>query len=313
MYRSVLVPLDGSPFGEQALPLAVSIARRAKATLQLVHVATPLDVAYAGAMIVPDPDLDYILESRQRYYLERTAQRVQGFADLPVGTVLLRGETASSIRQHVVKEKVDLIVMTTHGRGSLARFWLGSVADEMVRQMPTPILLVRPREGEPAWGQEPALKHILLPLDGTPLAERILEPAIALGSLMAADYTLLRAIKPVLPTGWPPEADSLGEGVAKLLARIEATHEMLGREARGYLEEVAGRLRSRQLRVQSRVLVEEQVGRAIVEAAAPGEVDLIALATHGRRGLSRLVLGSVADKVIRGAAVPVLVQRPPQE
>jgi nucleotide-binding universal stress UspA family protein len=313
MYRSVLVPLDGSSFGEQALPLAASIARRAKAALQLVHVATPLDVAYAEAMLVSDPDLEYTLEMQQRDYLEQMAKRVESSAELPVSTVLLRGEVASSIRLHAVKEKVDLVVMTTHGRGALARFWLGSVTDEMVRHLPIPILLVRPQEGEPMWRHEPMLKHILLPLDGTPLAEQILEPAIALGSLMGADYTLLRAIKPVLPPGSPPGGESFSDRAAKLLTQSKITHERLAREAHGCLEQVAQRLRAREWRVQTRVLVEEQPGRAILDALAPAEIDLLALATHGRRGLSRLVLGSVADKVIRGSAVPVLVQRPAHE
>jgi nucleotide-binding universal stress UspA family protein len=313
MYRSVLVPLDGSSFGEQALPLAAGIARRAKAALQLVHVATPLDVAYAEALLVPDPELEYALEKRQRGYLEQTAKRAESFAQLPVSTVLLRGEVASSIQLHAVGEKVDLVVMTTHGRGALARFWLGSVADELVRHLTIPILLVRPQEGEPIWQHEPVPKHILLPLDGTPLAEQILEPAIALGGLTGAEYTLLRAIKPVLPTGPLPGGESLGERAEKLLTRIQATHERLAREAHGYLEQVARRLRACGLRVQTRVLVEEQPGRAILVTIAPAAIDLIALATHGRRSLSRWVLGSVADKVIRGSAVPVLVQRPAQE
>jgi nucleotide-binding universal stress UspA family protein len=313
MYRSVLVPLDGSSFGEHALPLAASIARRAKAALQLVHVATPQDVAYAEALLVPDPELQYTLETQQKDYLEQMAKRVESFAQLPVSTSLLRGEVASSIRLHAVKGKVDLVVMTTHGRGALARFWLGSVADELVRHLPIPILLVRPQEGEPMWGHEPVLKHILMPLDGTPLAEQILEPATALGSLMGSDYTLLRAIKPVLPPGCPPAGESFSDRTEKLLTQIQITHERLAREAHGYLEQVAQRLRGRDLRVQTQVLVEGQPGRAILDAIAPAAIDLIALAAHGRRGLSRLVLGSVADKIIRGAAVPVLVQRPAQE
>jgi nucleotide-binding universal stress UspA family protein len=310
MYHSVLVPLDGSSFGEHALPLAVSIARRANAALQLVHVATTLDAAYGEAMLVPDPDLELILETRQKAYLERMVGRVKSFAELPVSSVLLRGETASAIRLHAVKEKVDLVVMTTHGRSAMGRFWLGSVADEMVRHLPIPILLVRPREGEPTWEHEPVLKHILLPLDGTPLAEQMLEPAVALGSLMAADYTLLRAVKLALPLANPPEGASFDDRVAKLLKRIEIAHEQLCREARAYLQQVAGRLQARDLNVHTRVMVEDPPGRAIIEASQPAEIDLIALATHGRRGLSRLVLGSVADKVIRGATVPVLVQRP---
>ena len=99
--------------------------------------------------------------------------------------------------------------MTTHGRGPLTRFWLGSVADELVRRASVPLLLVRPHEGVPDLAQEPILQHLLIPLDGSELAEQVLEPAVALGTLMAADYSLLRIYGPLSrrrstrwATGW---------------------------------------------------------------------------------------------------------------
>src|SRR5262249_25420545 len=97
---------------------------------------------------------------------------------------------------------------------------------------------------------------------------------------------------------------------AALIGRMQAVHAQLVEEAKAYLEGVAERLRARSVRVRTRVVLEEKPGSAIVREAVPSAIDLIAMGTHGRRGLSRLFLGRVADKVIRGAAVPVLVERP---
>jgi nucleotide-binding universal stress UspA family protein len=127
---------------------------------------------------------------------------------------------------------------------------------------------------------------------------------------MEADYTLLRVIRPVLPAHYTPEGASLGEKARDLLTRTQALHKQLRQEARSYLEQVAERLADEACQVETRVAVEEQPGVAILHEATPPAVDAVALETHGRRGLSRLMLGSVADKVIRGATVPVLVHRP---
>jgi nucleotide-binding universal stress UspA family protein len=138
----------------------------------------------------------------------------------------------------------------------------------------------------------------------------MIEPAVALGSLMEAQYTLQRVIKPVLPPGYKLEGASLTGLAETVLKDIERIQDSLHREAQDYLERVAAPLRARALRVQTKVAVEQQPGMAILHEASASAIDLIALETHGRRGLSRLVLGSVADKVIRGASGPVLVQRP---
>jgi len=310
MYGSLLVPLDGSVFGEHALPLALSIARRAGATLTVLHVYGPVAAVYAEGPPAFDDSLDLHLKERQQAYLDGVVQRVRDVSSVSVRSELLEGETADAIRAAVSSRGVDLVVMTTHGRGPLGRFWLGSVADELVRHLPAPLLLVRPREAAPDLGQEPVLKHVLLPLDGSALAEQMIEPAVALGSLMGAHYTLVRVIKPVLPSAYRLQGASLTELAESVLKQIETMHESLHREAQNYLDQVAARLRARSLQVQTRVTVEQQPAVAILHEAASSAIDLIALETHGRRGLSRLVLGSVADKVVRGASVPVLVHRP---
>jgi nucleotide-binding universal stress UspA family protein len=310
MYKSLLVPLDGWIFAEHALPLALSIARRAGASLTLLHVHAPPAMVYPDGATAFDETLDLQLKERKQAYLESTARRLRDLSAVMVRSEMVEGETADAIRAAATSMGVDLVVMTTHGRGPLGRFWLGSVADELVRHLPVPLLLLRPGEDPPDYRQEPVLKRVLLPLDGSALAEQMIGPAVALGDLMEAQYNLFRVIKPVLPQAYKLQGASLTELAESVLKQIELTQDSLHREAQDYLERVAAPLRDRSLRVQTRIAVEQQPALAILHEEKASAIDLIALETHGRRGLSRLVLGSVADKVIRGASSPVLVHRP---
>jgi nucleotide-binding universal stress UspA family protein len=311
MYRIVLVPLDGSTLGEHALPLALSIARRAGAGLQVLHVHSPPEALYSPEGIFLDDSLDARLRQGEQAYLDGIVKRLAAVSSVTVTPVLLEGQgIAASLRTAAAERNADLVVMTTHGRGPLGRFWLGSVADQLVRDLPVPLLLVRPHDSSPDFLREPVLKHILLPLDGSALAEQMLEPALTLGKLMDADYTLLRVIKPVLPIGYDFQGVGFGPAAQSVLNRINEAHEQLHRDAEDYLNRVAARLRSESVRVETRVEVEEQPAVAILKRPAASAIDLIALETHGRRGLARLFLGSVADKVIRGTSLPVLVNRP---
>jgi nucleotide-binding universal stress UspA family protein len=312
MYHSVMVPLDGSPFGEHALPLAQAIARRAGARLDLVNVVPPLAPVYAeGVYFGPVGDLEGQLESQQRDYLARVGGRLTGVDAGSVRIDVLRGEVTTALLAHAEKVKPDLVVMATHARGPMGRFWLGSVADEMVRQLAPPVLLVRPREEAVDLAREPELGRVLLPLDGTGLAEQMIEPAVALGGLMAgSEFILMRVIEPVVPVSRMPDTAAVDHEARTMLREIRAIQDRLHAEAEAYLEKIGASLRGRGLKVQTRVGVEEQPAVAILHETEARGVGLIALATHGRRGLARLLMGSVADKVIRAAHVPVLVRRP---
>ncbi len=307
MYRSILVPLDGSPFGEHALPLALSIARRARASLQVVHVYVPLAPLFAESHAGFDSSFDPLLKEQSRAYLDDVVRRLKDVSGVPVTSAFLEGTVVDALREQVAARGAELVVMTTHGRGTVARAWLGSVADQLVRRMPVPVLLVRPHDGTPDLAQEPNRRHVLITLDGSRLAEQVLEPAVALGSLLEADYTLLQVIKPML-LGNLGTADGFVSGLdPTALEQLQTLHDQEKGQATAYLERVARGLRARSLRVQTRVVAHEQPAVAIldeVRARAPG---LVALETHGRSGLSRMFLGSVADKVVRAASVPVLI------
>jgi nucleotide-binding universal stress UspA family protein len=309
-YRSILVPLDGSALGEQSLPLASAIAARAEAGVQLAHVHVSLVPTYADTVMAYDNVPDDVLKLREQGYLERTVKRLRTGTRVPVTSALLEGPVVRALQDWAASACVDLVVMTTHGHGPLARFWLGSVADELVRRMPIPVLITRPHDTPPGAPPEAAFRNILIPLDGSALAEQILEPAIALGTLWGAEYTLLRAVKPMVLGPYDPADGTVERLDPVILGQLQAFHEEEATAARAYLEAVAGRMRARGLRVQARAVVHEQPAAAILEHVKAHRPDLVAIETHGRSGLPRLFLGSVADKVLRGTTVPVLMHRP---
>jgi nucleotide-binding universal stress UspA family protein len=188
--------------------------------------------------------------------------------------------------------------------------WLGSVADQLIRELASPLFLIRPDESKTDPGTEMTLKHCLVPLDGTPLAEQIIEPALVLGELMGADFTLVRVIEPIVPPHYPPAGAATGTSPEEILQQLQRIETQSRRKALEYLDAVAERLRNKLLRVRTEVVDDAHPAAGITEAAARIPADLIAMQTHGRHGLPRLLLGSVADKVLRSAAVPLLVQRP---
>jgi nucleotide-binding universal stress UspA family protein len=310
MYRTILVPLDGSPFGEHALPLALALARRTGATLHLVHVHSPLAAVYLEGVGFLDESLDQHLRREEEAYLSGVVQRLARVSTAQVATALVDGAVAGTLSDHAVRTQADLVVMTTHGRGALGRFWLGSVADELVRHLPMPVLLTRPEDGQADLSREPPLDHLLLALDGTPIAEKMVEPTLELAATLGAEVTLVRAVQPVVPLTYHPEGLLLEKPAPSLVERIDAMQQELRKEASVYLEGVAERFRARGVKVRWSVAVDKHPAAAILHEADLRQVKLIAVETHGRSGLKRLILGSVADKVIRGAHVPVLVHRP---
>jgi nucleotide-binding universal stress UspA family protein len=315
MLKTILVPLDGSTFGEHALPLALTLARQAGASLRLLRVEPPLGSIYAEfALVAANETLgDQMraqVQAADEAYLQGLVQRLGDSCPATIVPATAAGEVADTIRSVAATVEADLVVMTTHGRGVLGRFWLGSVADELVRSLPMPVILVPPTQDPLDLTQERNVLHILLPLDGTKLAEQILGPATTLARLTGARFTLMRAVKPAYGWGYPADGGALTEITAGFVQAIGEAENRQRVEAERYLQEVADRLRSEKMTVLTRVLFEEQPGPAILRLAQELSADLIALETHGRRGLGRMILGSVADKVVRGATVPLLLHSP---
>ncbi|MFL5341302.1 MAG: universal stress protein [Gemmataceae bacterium] len=299
MMRSILVPLDGSEFSEQALPLAAELARRCDAALHLVKVHT---LVIAGDAVAHYTALDIEPAPEIAAYLDGVAARLKGGQPIKITTGVLEGGISEAQETAIGNLHVDLVVMTSHGRGGLSRAWLGSVADELVRHAAAPVLLLRPAEG-PVKRPVPSVLHrILVALEGTTLSESVLEPALELARAFGVPVTLARAVMP------PPIYGLELAGYAPTVTDVQAAGKIRDAAA-DYLQRHVTALKERGIAATPLLLDAPNAAPAILDAAKKENCDLIAVATHGRGGLPRLVLGSVADKIIRGACGAVLVRR----
>jgi nucleotide-binding universal stress UspA family protein len=301
--RSVLVPLDGSPFAEQALPWALAIARAARARLRLALVhqvpyPPPLDEASSRLYV----RIEVALRKSQGEYLRRVAERIRRGHPVQISRAMLQGTPAAALGEYVRDVGVDLVVMTTHALGGIRRAWLGSVADRLVRSLEIPMLVIRPSEDGAGMAEIPGVAEILVALDGSRRAEAILPSAAALARLFGAKLNLVQVVHPVTmmtdpPTAFPTELD-------EELTRLRR------REAQDYLDGVAEQLTRQGVPASGAAVLGGSAFDTIRDAARAPGTGMVALATHGRGGLRRLVLGSVADKLVRGGELPVLVTRP---
>lgn len=291
--RTVLAPLDGTPFAEAALPLAAQVARRHGAALRLVLVHDPpvdgSDAAAALAVALRGSTLDY---------LRAVASRLDPGGGLVHEVNVLQGPVGATLA--TASSRADLVVLATHGRGGLSRAWLGSVADYLLRHAAAPVLLVRPTEVPATFGPVP-LSRVLVPLDVSAASEAAIAAATAVADA-PAHLTLLQVIEPVFGVGEP----ALPYPVPMDRTLLE--------ELRGAAESRLGRLavalRSGGHRAEAKVVHGVSPAAAILGEARDGGHHLIAMTTQGQGGVGRLLLGSVADKVIRGADIPVLTLRP---
>ncbi|HQR17960.1 MAG TPA: universal stress protein [Gemmatimonadales bacterium] len=286
--RAILTPLDGSRLAEESLRAACTTARRAGAVLHMVLVHHPVAPSTdSAAMATAFDELDRLAREGEERYLDDVANRMRAQHGVHVETAILDGPVAETLEAHVATVGAGMVVMTTHGRGVVSRFWLGSVADHLLRHLEVPILLLRHHEPA-AVDSRMAFRRMLVPLDGSERAEAVLEPALALCPPPTGEFALVRIV------GTDAEGTAQSRGTAAV-----------------YLDEVADRLERRGCRVSTTVLVSASPAEAILEQARPEATDCIAMATRGASGVRRLVLGSVTDKVVRGADVPVLALHPP--
>jgi nucleotide-binding universal stress UspA family protein len=308
MYRSILVPLDGSLLGEQALPTAIALCKHTVARLHIVHVRR-----MTGVVESPSTGEQWS-DDGARAYLDSVCDRVAdelgesvSFAILPPEEpqLLLASPSAQAVAQHLntyaLANRIDLVVMTTHGRGGVSRAWFGSVTEALLRNTDIPLLLIRPEErADDGFGAPAAVRHILVALDGSRDAEQVLGPARELGEASNARFTLLRVIPKPVP---------MFEAAVVAGTSTDEDTERLRQQAERDLARAAESLRESHANVTTAAVFGETPAKAILRYARDHDVDAIALTTHGRHALSRMVLGSVADKVIRGAECPALVVR----
>lgn len=283
MSAPILLPLDGSDFAAQATSNAIGLARRLGAPLHVVAVYQPVVVVgtiHSAATF--DRRYDDEQKAGMKEAIRKRAESIAAETGLEVTYAALEG---SQVGEVLLKEAAStgtrMIVAATHGRGGLERFWLGSVADTLVRSATLPVLLIRPRdpaEGAPE-GEPAPFRRVLLPLDGSPLAEEAIQPALDTLVAEGGSVRLLRVVRvpatrlPVNETYWTPlEAEGIADRKAEAVA---------------YLEDVARNLLPSSVDVSAEVAVHAAPATAILDEAGSWGADAVAMCTHAREGFQR--------------------------
>jgi nucleotide-binding universal stress UspA family protein len=302
MLRTILVPLDGSPLSERALPVALDLARRGAGSVHLVraHLAMAIVGATAEGILTQEMiGADDALRDRARTELEEQAARLSHEWNLTVTAHLDEGSPADVIDAVADDIQAGLIVMTTHGSGGFAPGWLGSVADAVIRHSHRAVLVLP--ENDVHQGTPFVPRRIMVPLDGSARADAVIGPARDLAVLFGAHLDFVRIVPPYVPGD---VADALTTGRPDPLGIDDEAA-----EAKEAVARVVAGMEEAGLVAHSTVRVESWPTRALLAHAKETAPDMIALATQGR-GLTRLFVGSVADKLIRASGRPVLVLRP---
>ena len=298
MYKKILVPLDGSKTAETVLPNVVRLARESRAKVVLLTVESPTPTGGGARSSRGGPATLEKPDAQMTAYLDSAAGMLAGL-DIDAAAVTVTGDPTEEILAYATGHACDLIAMSTRGRSGLRRGLMGSVTDAVVRASGVPVLAVGPKsvEGKDLDG---AIRCVAVPLDGSEKAEAVLPHVEKLAQLLSLEVVLLRVVRPV------PWTYGAHERVPLDTTDIEHALEA---EAKEYLSAVEARITAKGIRCRSEV----QHGVPwvkIVDFAGKASDMMVAISTHGRSGIPRLVLGSVADMVIRSLETPVLVVRP---
>jgi len=284
MYEKILVPLDGSEVAEQAIPYVERLTQKLKSEVILITVCLP-----------GDP-----LERALTEYIERRAEKIQSLG-VNARSLCIEGDSATSIIDFAEKNKVGLIVISTHGKTGISHWPLGSIASKVVQRSNIPVFLVR--SSQP--GKAPAdneLDKILVTLDGSQFSEAIIPHVEKLAKSMNSEVTLLRVIESAKLPQLAAYSDR--EKYEKdFMAKME-------REAERYLDKKRTALESKGVKVNSVFLTGKPV-ETILQYSEEKSANLVALTTHGFSGISKWAYGSVASKIIEGSPKPILLVRPP--
>jgi nucleotide-binding universal stress UspA family protein len=305
VYESILVPLDGTAFGEHALPVAVEVARRTGATLHLVHVHTPGSAWTPLEGMMPGSSAGRpVTQVEDRAYLEEVLEGLRREVQIKGDVRVLEGPIGRSVAEGAQAAGVDLIVMSTHGRTGLSRLWHHDVAGYLTRHLSVPVLAVPMHEEDPAAATAPSttLSRVVVPLGGKLHNTGVLEEVATFCRALSGSVTLVRVVEPPMEIGYT----LLGQD-----AHVNPyLQEDLDEEARGALNEAVTLLRSRNVPVELAVARGGNPAEAILEFARGlpgGAADVIAMETHGLGTVRHLFAPSVVEAVLHGSSVPVLL------
>lgn len=301
MYKVIMAPTEGSESEHAAISAATRLAQRFDADLRLVRVEpAPLvldAVSNAAGFIATEQVLadEHLARLRK---LEALGTECRLLGEIRVITALEEGPVAPTLRNYAKQFNVDLIVMSSHAWSGVARIALGSVTDYLIRHADIPVLVVKPPVSFFDGGPGETFNRIVVPLDGSALAEQILPQVGALASRLNATVSLLQVLTPLTYS----QKQIMQPGLPWWETDIAIADE--------YLERAASYLTESSLSVSKDVVLSEDIPSAILDYASRSRADLIAIASSGAGGVGRFVFGSVADEVTRKSQTSLLVFHP---
>jgi nucleotide-binding universal stress UspA family protein len=284
MIPRIVVPLDGSSLAEQVLPYVKIISKAAETPVVLVQAV---------------PDSKKVPGRKAQAYLEGAAESLRR-EGLQVSCQVAEGAPASAIVREARKEPGTLIAMSSQGRASIARWVSGSVTDQVLHSTTSPLLIIRSQETREQDAQV-GLTDLVVPLDGSDLAEEVLPLAVDLARGLGVKVTALRVTPPPEEYHHSPEIPPLSS--------FDDLAQEVDEEALAYLKQVAQRLLGQGVPAAEEQLVHGAPAEAIIDYVRQLPHSLIAMTTRGRSGIGRMMLGSVADRVVRESGSPVLLVR----
>jgi nucleotide-binding universal stress UspA family protein len=279
-----------------ALPYAEKLARALGSRIILIYVSELTENQYNN-----------MHQFYLRQMVETTKQDAEAFPDkqglgtIKVESTVLVGNPADQILEYAEKQDIGLIVMSTHGRSGIKRWAMGSVADKVIRAAKQPIALIRAKGARPDMLVErPLLSRIIVALDGSEESKAVIPYIEELASKLQAEVILLQVIVPdyhIYATG--------GSGYG---AYDEQQLESMKKLGRAYLEEIITGLKQRGVSARAEILL-GTAAETIINFADQIHAGLVAMTTHGRSGVSRWALGSVAERVLQAGNTPLLLVR----
>jgi nucleotide-binding universal stress UspA family protein len=297
MYTRLLIPMDGSKTAEAVLPYGRALARSLEIPVELLGVVdtSVLDNRVFGGSEDSEAIIAASIRSSEGY-LKRIAKT------FPADKVSCTVESGQP--EDVIIEKAGsdatLTAMATHGRSGINRLLMGSVAEKVLRSATNPLILIRASEEADSEGLA-ALKSVVVPLDGSELAETVLSPVVQLANALKLEIILLRAYEVPMNT-YAGMEDSYPVDYERIIGALKD-------EAKIYLESKVGELKRNGIEKVSFAISEGSGASEIVALGRRTPDNLIAMCTHGRSGIKRWVLGSVTEKVVRLCDDPVLIVR----
>ena len=286
--QEILVPLDGSGEAESVLPYLKDLAPRFGSHVHILGVGIGNKTRRVNRL--------------REDYINRIANDLKG-NNIKAEAVIRYGTAADKILDFTTENEIDLIIMATHGRSGITRWWMGSVAEKVISEAKAPVLLVRSKRPSKtgAAGKPKFLHKVLAPLDGSDIGEAALPYAEILATNSGASISLLQVVSP------PGTVEASLVGGPDWRKFVKAMYDA----GEDYLKNIAERLSDKEIKSTYEVITGDPADK-IVEYADDKKASLIAMSTHGRTGLTRWVLGSIADKVLHGARIPILLVRSPK-